>query len=60
MCLANENRWTTPMVRLADEHGIEIKGVPGIDFYVLIARERSVDDEEADDTQAKAWKPEDD
>jgi len=66
LSLENEHRWTTPMVRLADEHGIEIKGLPGIEVSVLKARERSDDDEEADDTPAKkqknkkTWKPEDD
>ncbi len=51
------------MVRLADEHGIEIKGRPGIEMSVLRAREGLDNDDEEDDTEdknTKAWKPEDD
>lgn len=70
LCLEDEHRWTTPMVRLADKHSIEIKGRPGIELDVLRAREGLDDDEEffddeeeAEDTPStkqNAWKPEDD
>jgi len=63
LCLGNEHRWITPMVRLAYEHGIKIEGIPGIEANVLKARERSDDDEIGKDVQAKnkkAWRLEDD
>ena len=46
LCLANEHGWSKVVVRLADKHGVTIKGVSGIEEVVKEMREEASEYEE--------------